>query len=296
MVYTCYEMIRDCRDGRPEGWSYFVSHYVPVVRRLLAHYFSDRAGEGALMERVLVKLRDPQSRLFQSLDPAPERLFVAELRQHVRRAVETDRASPAPEMALDVETLGAALESFTLTEKLVVWFETMRYGAQDAGRMLRMSAETADKIRVRASESIRGKLDAWRSSILVDNGLILGQAAAGLATKDCPPGKSLLRCDRRPCDLARTRRNGAACERLLSLPGSLLPIAGSVRLTARSQTAGGRRGLPVPADVGDRSTQAIVLEAIVSARAALSGGTLAPRLAGCGETCSGDRSLTVAAR
>lgn len=182
-------MIRDCRDGRPEGWSYFVSHYVPVVRRLLAHYFSDRAGEGALMERVLVKLRDPQSRLFQSLDPAPERLFVAELRQHVRRAVETDRASPAPEMALDVETLGAALESFTLTEKLVVWFETMRYGAQDAGRMLRMSAETADKIRVRASESIRGKLDAWRSSILVDNGLILGQAAAGLATKDCPPAK-----------------------------------------------------------------------------------------------------------
>jgi hypothetical protein len=123
--------------------------------------------------------------LFQSLDPAPERAFVAELRQHVLRAVEADRASAAPEIPLDIEALSTALEPLTLTEKLVVWFETMRYADADTGRMLRMSPETAAKIRARAAELIRGSVDAWRSTLLADNGALLGQAATALSTKDC---------------------------------------------------------------------------------------------------------------
>ena len=31
MIYTCYEMIRDVRAGLPEGWRYFVDHYISVV-------------------------------------------------------------------------------------------------------------------------------------------------------------------------------------------------------------------------------------------------------------------------
>jgi hypothetical protein len=190
LIYTCYEMIRDCRAGRPEGWSYFLTQYVPVMRGFLAHYFPDRAGDRALIERVLVKLRQPESSLFQSLDPAPERAFVAELRQHVLRAAEADRASAAPEVSVDIEALGAALEPLTLTEKLVVWFETMRYGDRDTGRMLRMSPQTAEKIRARAAESIRGSADAWRSTLLADNGALLGHAAGELSTKDCLPAKA----------------------------------------------------------------------------------------------------------
>jgi len=190
MIYTCYEMIRDCRAGRPEGWSYFLTQYVPVIRGFLAHYFPDRAGDRAAIERVLVKLRQPESSLFQSLDPAPERSFVAELRQRVLRAVEADRASATPEVAIDIETLGLVLEAPTLTEKLVVWFESMRYGDADTGRMLRMSAETAGKIRVRGAELVRGSVDAWRSTLLADNGPVLGRAAGALATKDCVPAKT----------------------------------------------------------------------------------------------------------
>jgi hypothetical protein len=190
MIYTSYEMIRDCGAGRPEGWSYFLTHYVPVIRGFLAHYFPDRAGDRALIERVLVKLRQPESSLFQSLDPAPERAFVAELRQHVLSAVEADRAGAAPEVAIDIEALGAALEPLTLTEKLAGWFETMRYGDADAGRMLRMSPQTAEKIRARAAELIRGKVDAWRSTMLADNGPLLGQAASALIAKDCLPPKA----------------------------------------------------------------------------------------------------------
>ena len=190
MIYTCYEMIRDCRAGRPEGWSYFLTQYVPVIRGFLAHYFPEREGDRALIEHVLGELRRPESGLFQSLDPAPERAFVAELRQHVLSAVEAGRASAAPEVPIGIETLGAALEPLTLTEKLAVWFETMRYGDADTGRMLRMSAQTAEKIRARASELVRGSVDTWRSTLLPDNGLLLGQAAGELSTKDCLPPKT----------------------------------------------------------------------------------------------------------
>ena len=184
MIYTSYEMIQDCRANRPEGWSYFLTNYLPVVRQFLKHYFPDRAADQSLLERVL------RANLFQSLDPAPERTFVAELRQHVLRAVEADRPSAAPEISIDIETLGAALEPLTLTEKLTAWFETMRYGAPDTGRMLRMSPQTVEKIRARATELIRGSVDAWRSTLLADNGPLLGQAASALSTQDCLPAKA----------------------------------------------------------------------------------------------------------
>ena len=48
MIYTCYEMVRDCRAGRAEGWRYFVASYVPVIRKLLAHY---QAGGAARVKR-----------------------------------------------------------------------------------------------------------------------------------------------------------------------------------------------------------------------------------------------------
>ena len=197
MVYTCYEMIRDCRADKPEGWSFFLAQYVPVIRGLLAHYFPERAGDPTLIERVLAALRQPQSSLFESLDPAPERAFVAALRQRVLAAVEADRAAAAPpvsidDASIDLETLGPALEPLTLTEKLIVWFETMRYGDADAARMLRMSAETAARIRTRAAELVRGGVDTWSTSLLADNGLSLGRKAAALSTKDCLPAKAFL--------------------------------------------------------------------------------------------------------
>lgn len=190
MIYTCYEMIRDCRTGRPEGWSYFLTQYVPVVQVFLKHYFPERAGDRALIERVLVKLRQPESSLFQSLDPAPERAFVASLRQHLLNAVEADHASAPPDVSIDIDALGAALESLTLTEKLAIWFETMRYGPRDSGRMLRMSPETAERIRARGAELIRAGVDSWRTTLLADNGSLLGRTAGAASTNDCLPAKA----------------------------------------------------------------------------------------------------------
>ncbi|HJZ95697.1 MAG TPA: hypothetical protein VKE70_04280, partial [Candidatus Solibacter sp.] len=187
MVYTCYEMIRDCRADQPAGWSFFVSQYVPAIRRVLAHYAPDSA-DRALLERIVVLLRRPDSSLWKSLEPAPERWFVAELRQQIVAELPVSAA----EIELDLPTAAEALEPLTVTEKLAAWLEALRYSPQQSGPMLRVSAATVEKIRARAGELIRGKVDAWRRTLLAENGLALSRAAGTAGTPDCLPAKAFL--------------------------------------------------------------------------------------------------------
>lgn len=133
MIYTCHDMIRDCRANKPEGWSHFITHYVPVIRRLLAHYSSD---EPELLERALLDFRKPESSLFHSVDPSPERWFVAELRQKLVACTETADLTTLPPL--------------TQVEKQVVWLETMRYGAEDSAVIMKMSPATVESIRGKA--------------------------------------------------------------------------------------------------------------------------------------------------
>src|ERR1700734_1283209 len=114
MIYTCYEMARDCRADKPEGWTHFLTNYVPLIRKFLTHY---RGGE---IEPVLKALRDPQSSMFQSLEPAPERWFLAELRQKVLKEIPV----PFVEIAIDLDTVADALAPLTVVEKLAAWLET----------------------------------------------------------------------------------------------------------------------------------------------------------------------------
>src|SRR4051794_13230411 len=110
MIYTCYEMVRDCRADKPEGWSYFIAHYVPAISRLLERY----PEAGLKLETVLISLRKPESSLFASAEPAPERWFVAELRQRIL----AEAALRDPGAVLDLETAAAAFEPLTVVEKL----------------------------------------------------------------------------------------------------------------------------------------------------------------------------------
>ncbi len=187
MIYTCYEMVRDCRADVPEGWIYFISNYVPVMRKALAHYAPERAGD-ALLGQILVKVRTPDSFVFQSTEPPEERCFVAQLRQLLVGELE----APAAEIPIDLETLTAALGPLTMTEKQAAWLETMHYPPAQAGPMLRVSPETVEKVRDRAAELIRGKVDSWRRTLLAENGASLGREAAAGAGKDCLPAKAFL--------------------------------------------------------------------------------------------------------
>jgi anti-sigma factor RsiW len=48
------------------------------------------------------------------------------------------------------------------------------------------------KIRDRAADLLRGKLDQWNRTLLADNGLALGREAAAASGKDCLPVKAFL--------------------------------------------------------------------------------------------------------
>ncbi len=192
MIYTCYDLMRDCQTGRPEGWSHFVAQYVPVIRKLVARYFPEQSADGTVVGRVLAALHRPESNLFQSLDPSPERWFVAELRQRVLAAVEDSQAQPAQVPEIDLEILGTALAPLTVVEKQAAWLETMRYTPAEAGVLLRMDPRTVEKIRDKAAERIRGSVDTWRQTVLSDNGRPLGRAAVAARTESCLPAKAFL--------------------------------------------------------------------------------------------------------
>jgi hypothetical protein len=184
MVYTCFEMVRDCRADLPQGWRHFAASYVPVIRRILMQY----TGSDAALDSVLLSLRKPESSLFQSLDPSPERHFLAALRQ----AVLAECAVAEAEIAIALETVAEALAPLTMVEKQAAWFETMGYDPAVTAEMMRISATTVQKIRGRSAELVRGKVDSWRKTLLVENGIALSREAAASAGPDCLPAKAFL--------------------------------------------------------------------------------------------------------
>jgi hypothetical protein len=68
----------------------------------------------------------------------------------------------------------------------------MLYPAKAAGAMLRVSAETVEKVRDRTAELLRGKVDTWRRTLLAENGPALGREASAVITEDCLPAKAFL--------------------------------------------------------------------------------------------------------
>jgi hypothetical protein len=184
VIYTCYEMIRDCRDGKPEGWKFFIQNYVPVIRSLLVHY----GGSRDALDSVLQAIASPGSHLFDNVEPLPERTFVAELRQRVVSQLH----APPPEISLNLQAVAGALQPLTVVEKHASWLESMRYSPQQSGAMLRMSPVTVEKIRARAADLVRAELDTWNSGILAANGLALSREAAAARTPDCLPAKTFL--------------------------------------------------------------------------------------------------------
>jgi hypothetical protein len=179
-------MVRDCRADLPEGWTHFISYYVPVIRRILAQYAPDQGGDPKVLERVLLAIRTPESSMFHSVEPAPESWFVAELRQKVLAEI----TPLADELAIDLGTVSGA--------------PAVHRGGTPGGGLtpcitppagpapMRISAQTVEKVRERAAELIRGKVDSWRRTLLAENGAALGREALAAHAADCLPARSFL--------------------------------------------------------------------------------------------------------
>lgn len=183
-------MIRDCRDDKPEGWRYLIAQYAPVIRQYLAHYYPARDGE--LAGRVLKALRNPSSALFAAPRAGTEREFIAAMRRFVLEAVESDRASAAAEVALDLETMTEALKPLTALERQMLWFEAMGYTAEQTAKMMNLEPSTIARLRHRADELLRGAMDRWRKGLVGENGLALGRLAEAARGESCLAGKAYL--------------------------------------------------------------------------------------------------------
>jgi len=173
-VYTTFDMIADCRTGKPAGWIHFVTHFLPPCRRLLTHYGGDEA-----------RLRDFLTRCKQALpalEPAAERLLLTRLRPLIlESAGYPQRPVAAPP---DLEVFTTALADLSILERQMVWTDTMDYEAAAAAAMLRASEETVTKTRDKAAELLRSQLDSWTRTILRDCGPALGDAVRAVPPEE----------------------------------------------------------------------------------------------------------------
>lgn len=160
-IYTSYEMISDCRAGKPAGWLYLVKQFVPPLRWIL-----ERHGMGdAELRGVLTELKAGGIARFE---PMVHREFIAGLRP--------EPASPG-EPPFELSTLSEAMTDVPVLERQNLWFETMTYDTVLTAKLLRQAPETAKATRDRLLDLLRTKLDSWTRTMLRDHGKALGAAA-----------------------------------------------------------------------------------------------------------------------
>lgn len=148
MIYTCYEMIRDCREGKPEGWLHFVKQYVPVIRRIAARRAPAGSAEGKKLDDLVRSLSRPAPGIFQELAPVQERVFVADLRNKVLAMLVPDRQANGA----DPSAVLGALEPFSLLERQAIWLATLGYDATTCARMLKSDVPMVERVRQKAAE------------------------------------------------------------------------------------------------------------------------------------------------
>ena len=175
-IYTSYEMISDCRAGKPEGWLYLVRQFVPPLRWLLAQY-----GQGETeLRALLLGLKNGGIAKFQ---PIVHREFLAGLRP--------EPAAPG-EPPFELSVLSEAMEEVPVLERQNLWLDTMGYETLFSAKLLRQAPETTKAARARLLETLRSKLDSWTLTIMRDHGPALGAAARAAKPDETVPFRQYL--------------------------------------------------------------------------------------------------------
>ncbi len=178
-VYTCYDMVPDCRADNPRGWIHLAKHFVPPLRWMVSRY----GGGEPELRGLLASMRPFPA----EIPPTAEREFILNARPRVLEAAGWRAGTIG---TLDLETFASALAELTVLERQLVWFETMGYNAADTGRLCRTSEETAAKARASALEMLRRALDSWTSTIVRDNAGALAVSARAEAPAQPVPFRS----------------------------------------------------------------------------------------------------------
>ena len=175
-IYTSYEMISDCKAGKPEGWLFLVRQFVPPIRWML-----ERQGQGEPELRAL--LLDLQKGGIGKFEPVVHREFLAGIRP--------EPVAPG-EPPFELSQLSEAMTDVPVLERQNLWFETMGYDAPLSAKLLRQAPETTEKARARLIEVLRTKLDSWSLTMLRDHGPALGAAARAAKPKEIVPFRQYL--------------------------------------------------------------------------------------------------------
>jgi hypothetical protein len=138
-VYTCYDMIADCRAGKDAGWEYLITNFVPAVRRLLRHYAPERDTDEEI-KTYLTALRDDSDSPIRVLNASTGREFLFGLRDHLVRWAS---AQADVEDTVDIERFAAALAELTVVERQIAWYAVLGYDADAAGAIMRVSPSTS---------------------------------------------------------------------------------------------------------------------------------------------------------
>ncbi len=173
-VYTCFDMVRDCREGKPSGWTYFVRTFVAPLTAMTRHYSRGPERGREMVERILEDLRRRENSVWTQ-DAIGERGFLALVRPLVVDAA--GWATEDPAVPLDLATLESALEPLTVVERQIAWFGAMGYDDGAASVIMRVSPETAGKVRERAAELLRARMDHWTRTVVESNGPSLQREA-----------------------------------------------------------------------------------------------------------------------
>lgn len=148
-VYTCLDMVRDCRAGRWEGWDHFITEYLPFCQAVIEHYLPERSTEPDILRTLMVIFSRPECPIFEISGVALEREFLLGLRNTVLEQLRPRQSGqPAPD--------ASRLADISALERQIGWLETMGYEDRDTARMLNLDQQTVASARAKLREALQG--------------------------------------------------------------------------------------------------------------------------------------------
>jgi len=148
-VYTCNDMVHDCRARRPEGWRHFIAEYLPFCRAVILHYLPERGDDPNSLPALMAIFSRSGCTVFEVSGIATEREFLLGLRDMViEQFAPRVQNRPAPESAL--------LTGVPALERQIGWLEAMGYDEHASARMLNLDHKTVAAVRAKLNAALQG--------------------------------------------------------------------------------------------------------------------------------------------
>ena len=188
-------MVAQCLEGQAAGWKHFIREYLPFAAAVLDRHFPQPPElRDATLREALLRARDQDDQFFRDYAGHSEREFLLHLREHALAiAEELEPAQAIPEIPLDWEVFGKALEQWSALERQIVWTFVLGPMTDDTAQILRQAPKSVEATLAKAQESLRAACDRWNPEMIAQNRRLLAEQARAGRTSDCAAPKTFLR-------------------------------------------------------------------------------------------------------